>query len=132
MADYGVNLYGNAIIVNSKFAADHPEEVRGFLRAFVRGLKMTVASPASALGYVLERGDTSKKTIELERLKMVIRDNILTPEVKANGYGGIDDDRFARAIDQLALAYKFKSAKPKPDEIFDASFLPAAATRQFQ
>ena len=33
MADYGVNLYGNAIIVNPKFAAEHPEAVKGFLRA---------------------------------------------------------------------------------------------------
>ncbi len=130
MADYGVNLYGNAIIVNPKFAAEHAEEVRGFLRAFVRGLKMTVASPASALGYVLERSDTARKNLELERLKMVIREKIATPEVKANGYGGIDGERFARAIDQLALAYKFKSAKPKPDDIFDASFLPPAAERK--
>ena len=39
MADYGVNLYGSAIIVNSKFAAEHPDAVKGFLRAFMRGLK---------------------------------------------------------------------------------------------
>jgi NitT/TauT family transport system substrate-binding protein len=130
MADYGVNLYGNAIIVNAKFAAENPEAVKGFLHAFVRGLKMTVASPASALGYVLERSDTARKNLELERLKMVIRENILTPEVKANGYGGIDEARFSAAIDQLALAYKFKAAKPKPDEIFDASFLPPAAERK--
>ena len=29
MADYGVNLYGNAIIVNPKFAAEKPEAVKG-------------------------------------------------------------------------------------------------------
>ncbi len=27
---------------------------------------------------------------------MAIHDNIVTPEVKANGYGGIDGARFAR------------------------------------
>ena len=32
MADYGVELYGKAIIVNSKFAAEHPDAVKGFLR----------------------------------------------------------------------------------------------------
>jgi len=130
MADYGVNLYGNAIVVNTKFAADHPEAVKGFLRAFLRGLKMTVASPASALEYVLERSDTSKKTLELDRLKMVIRENIVTPEVKANGYGGVDGERFSRALEQLALTHKFKADKPKLDEIFDASFLPPAADRR--
>ena len=97
MADYGVNLYGNAIIVSPKFAEKHPDAVKGFLRAFLRGLKMTVQAPASAISFVLERNDGAKKNLELERLKMVIRDNILTPEVKANGYGGIDAGRFADA-----------------------------------
>jgi len=129
MADYGVNLYGNAIIVNSKFAVDHPEAVKGFLHAFLRGLKATVASPASALNYVLERADAAKKSIELERLQMVIRQNIVTPEVKANGYGGVDGERFARALDQLALTTKFKE-KPKLEDIFDASFLPPASERK--
>ena len=45
MADYGVNLYGNAIIVNPKFAAEKPEAVKGFLRAFIKGLKDTVKRP---------------------------------------------------------------------------------------
>ncbi len=60
---------------------------------------------------------------------MVIRDNIVTDEVKADGYGGIDRARFARAVDQLALAYKFIGAKPKPDDIFDGAFLPPTADR---
>jgi NitT/TauT family transport system substrate-binding protein len=130
MADYGVNLYGNAIIVNTKFAAEHPDAVKGFLRAFVKGLKKTVAAPAAAIGFGLERADGASKNLELDRLNMVIRENIVTPEVKANGYGGIDAARFAGAIDQLALAYKFKSAKPKLEDIFDAAYLPPAAERQ--
>ena len=131
MADYGVNLYGNAIIVNPKFAAEHPDAVKGFLRAFVKGLKETVKSPATAVDSVLKRNDAAKKAVELERLNMAIRDNIVTPEVKANGYGGIDSARFARAIDQIGLTYKFKAAKPKPEDIFDASYLPPAADRKF-
>ena len=95
MADYGVNLYGNAIIVNPKFATEHPDAVKGFLRAFVKGLKETVKSPATAVDSVLKRNDVAKKAVELERLNMAIRDNIVTPEVKANGYGGIDSARFA-------------------------------------
>ena len=33
MANYGLKLYGSAIIVNSKFAAEKPEVVKAFLRA---------------------------------------------------------------------------------------------------
>jgi NitT/TauT family transport system substrate-binding protein len=130
MADYGVNLYGNAIIVNPKFAAEKPEAVRGFLRAFVRGLKETTRSPARAVESVLKRNDVAKKDVELERLNIALKENILTPEVRTNGYGAIDPVRMEKAIDQIGLTYKFKNAKPKPGEVFDASFLPPAKDRK--
>jgi NitT/TauT family transport system substrate-binding protein len=130
MANYGVDLYSNAIIVNEKFAATHPDAVKGFLRAFLKGIKETVKAPTAAVELVLKRNDSVKKDIEIDRLKMAIRDNIVTPEVKANGFGGIDNARFARAIEQIALTYKFKTAKPKPEDVFDASYLPPAAERE--
>jgi NitT/TauT family transport system substrate-binding protein len=129
MADYGVELYGNAIIVNPKFAAAQPDAVKGVLRAFVKGLKDTVKSPARAVDSVIERMNGAKKAVELERLRMAIKDNILTPEVKAHGYGAIDEARLAKAIDQIALTYTFKNGKPKPSDAFDASFLPPASER---
>src|SRR5665213_4011190 len=42
MSDYGVELYGSAIVANTKFATANPEVVKGFLRAFLKGLKETV------------------------------------------------------------------------------------------
>jgi NitT/TauT family transport system substrate-binding protein len=130
MADYGVDLYGNAIIVNSKFADEHPDAVKGFLRAFMKALKETIMQPSAAIDSIIRRNGQARKNVELERLNMAIRENIVTPEVKANGYGGIDQDRFARAIEQIALTHKFK-AKPKPADIFDSSFLPADAARKY-
>ena len=129
MADYGVNLYGNSIIVNPKFAAEHPDAVRGFLRAFLKGLRDTARDPAAAVNAVIQRNDVAKKDVELERLNMALRDNILTPEVRAEGFGGVDVARLDKAIDQIALTYEFK-AKPKGADIFDSSFLPPAADRR--
>jgi NitT/TauT family transport system substrate-binding protein len=129
MADYGLKLYGNAIIVNAKFAAEKPEAVRAFLHAFLQGLKEIVRRPAEAVDTIMRRDDTVKRDVELERLRMAIRDNIVTPEVKANGYGAVDPERLAESIDQIGLVYTFK-AKPKAEDIFDASFLPPAAERK--
>ena len=130
MADHGVNLYGNTIIVNPKFAADKPDAVKGFLRAFLKGLKDTVKDPSTATDSVIKRNDIAKKPVELERLRMALKDNILTAEVKANGYGAVDNARLEKAIDQIALTYEFKNAKPKAADAFDASFLPSAADRK--
>ena len=129
MANYGLKLYGGAIIVNSKFAAEKPDAVEAFLRAFLRGLKDTIKNPYAAVDSVLRREDLGKKEVELERLRMAIRDNIVTPEARANGLGAIDEARLAQAIDQIALTHAFKS-KPKAGDIFDPAFLPAAADRK--
>jgi NitT/TauT family transport system substrate-binding protein len=129
MADYGLKLYGNAIIINPKFAAEKPEAVRAFLQAFLMGLKDIVRRPAEAVESVVRRDDTVKKEVELERLRMAIRDNIVTPEVRANGYGAVDLARLGESIDQIALVHTFK-AKPKAEDIFEASFLPPADERR--
>jgi NitT/TauT family transport system substrate-binding protein len=129
MADYGMKLYGNAIIVNSKFAAEKPEAVRTFLRVFLQTLKEAIRHPAGAVDSIARRDDAANKEVELERLRMAIRDNIITPEVRMNGLGAVDMTRLEASIDQIGLVHTFK-AKPKPDEIFDAAFLPPADARK--
>jgi len=129
MADYGVELYGDAIMASAKFSQEKPEALRAFLRAYVRALRATVRDPARAVDAMLARNDAAKRDVELERLRMAIGDNIVTPAVKMNGYGDIDARRFATAIDQIALAYRFK-AKDKAAGAFDSSFLPPAAERR--
>jgi NitT/TauT family transport system substrate-binding protein len=131
MADYGVNLYGNAIIVNPKFAAEKPEVVKAFLRAFTKGLQETVKNPGTSVDSVIKRNDVAKKEVELERLNMAIKDNIVTDEVKKIGYGAIENGRLDNAIDQMGLTFTFK-AKPKATDIFDASFLPDMTARKVQ
>jgi NitT/TauT family transport system substrate-binding protein len=129
MANFGLKLYGNAIIINPKIAAEKPEAVRAFLHAFLKGLKDIVRRPAEAVESVVRRDDTVKKEVELERLRMAIRDNIVTPEVRANGFGAVDFTRLGESNDQIGLVYTFK-AKPKPEDIFDESFLPPADERR--
>jgi NitT/TauT family transport system substrate-binding protein len=129
MADYGVRVYGNAIMVNTKFADEKPEAVKAFLRAYVKALRETVRDPARAVDAVVKRSEGAKKEVELERLRMALRDNILTPAVKANGYGGVDSARLDQAIEQIGQTYQFKD-KPMAAGAFDNSFLPPASGRQ--
>jgi NitT/TauT family transport system substrate-binding protein len=114
--------------VNPKFATDHPDAVKGFLRAFVKSLKSTAKDPAAAVDSVVKRNEAAKKDVELERLNMALHDNILTPEARAEGLGGVDGARFDKAIDQIALTYGFK-ARPRSSDIFDSTSLPPAADR---
>ena len=129
MANYGLKLYGNAVIVSPKFAAEKPDEVKAFLQAYLKGLKETVRRPAEAVETIVRRADGTKKEVELERLRMAIRDNIVTPEVRADGFGAVDTGRLFEAIEQIASVHPFK-AKPRPEDIFEGAFLPPAGERR--
>jgi NitT/TauT family transport system substrate-binding protein len=130
MSERGLELYGASIFVNTKVLAEKPEAVKGFLRAFVLGLKDTLRDPAAAIDSVVRRVGAGQRDVEAERLRVTIRDSILTPEVASDGLGGIEDARFARALDQIAIGYAYKNNKPKVSDIFDPSFLPSEAARK--
>jgi NitT/TauT family transport system substrate-binding protein len=127
-ADYGCEAYGFAVIVNPTFAAAGPENVKGFLRALIAGTHLAISEPARAADEVVSRMEDGSRDLELERLRTVIRDNILTGEVGRNGIGGIDPARFARSIDQIAEDFKFHK-RPSAADIFDDGFLPPPGSR---
>jgi len=128
MADYGVDLYGNTIIVSPAFAESNPDAVKGFLRALNKGIKETIADPEAAIEYVVAANPIVDKATELERLQMAIDQNIVTDATRKDGLGAVDPARLGSAIDQIGLTFEYAD-KPTADSAFDASFLPDAAER---
>jgi NitT/TauT family transport system substrate-binding protein len=129
MSDYGVQLYGNVIMVSPKMMAENPDAVRKFLRALTRSVKDVVKNPDGAVDSVIKRNDVAKREVELERLKMTLDMNVATPWAKANGIGGIDEARWNTALDQIGLTFQFKD-KAKSGAAFVSDFLPPAADRK--
>jgi NitT/TauT family transport system substrate-binding protein len=127
-ADYGCEAYGFAVIVNPAFAAAKPEAVKGFVRAAIAGTHLAIHQPGRTADEVVSRIDGGSRELELERLRTVISDNILTGEVKRDGIGGIDPARFERSIDQIAEDFKFQK-RPTAADIFDGAFLPPVGGR---
>ena len=117
--------------MNPKFAAEKPEAVKAFLQRLPEGPEGDdQATRPTAVDSVVKRDDVAKKEVELERLRMAIRDNIVTPEVKADGFGAVDVARL-EAVDRPDRAWSTRSRPSrKPEDIFDASFLPPAAERK--
>jgi NitT/TauT family transport system substrate-binding protein len=129
MRDFGVELYGNAFIVNPKFAADNPKAVQGFARAIIRGVQETLKSPEAAIKSLVARNPIANEAVELERLKLALSRNFVSKEVEASGYGGVDMARLGRSIEQIGLTFQFK-AQPKAEDIFTSEFLPPADQRK--
>ena len=123
MADNGLSLYGNAIIVNTDFAEANKEAVTGFLRAVAKGWKDVIADPDAGAAMVAKRNPAADVALEARRLKLAIDGNVVTDYTKANGMGNIDPVRFEKSLGQLAENYEFK-AEPKPALYFTDVYLP--------
>lgn len=123
MADHGVALYGNAVIVNTDFAKANPEAVTGFIRAVAKGWKDSISDPEAAIAALMARNPAADAALERQRLQMSIDDNVLTDWVEENGLGGIDEARMAKAIEQTKSVYSFVNA-PDAKLYFDPSYLP--------
>jgi len=123
MADHGLALYGNAIIVNTDYAAENPDVINGFLTAVAKGVADAATDPAAGSQAVIDRNPAGDLNLETRRLEMALRDNILTDYVTEHGMGTIDEDRFAKALEQLAVTYEFQN-DPDMTAIFSDEYLP--------
>jgi NitT/TauT family transport system substrate-binding protein len=128
-SDFGMDLYGSAIVTTAAFAAANPKAVSGFVAALSRGLTDTIKNPAGSIPAVKARNQQIDEALELRRLEYVLANLIVTPFTKANGFGGIDEARYAKEIDFLAEVFELPQ-KPSVASVFTSKFLPDASKRR--
>ena len=126
--DYGMDFYANGIAVTPKFLKEHPDAVRGFIRATIKGARDTILRPEMAIAATKKFEPLIDEKVEADRLRLGIDCCLLTPAVKKNGYGDVDMARLQRSIEQAALSYGLKNI-PTAKDMFDSSFLPPKAER---
>ena len=128
MRDWGLDLYGNGIVANPDFLRFSPKAVAGFVRGTIRGIQETLRDPDAAIESVMKRNPIAKRDVELERLKLSLERNFVTPDVRKNGLGAVDTKRLERSIDQIGLTFQYTN-KPKAADIFTAQYLPPKEQR---
>jgi NitT/TauT family transport system substrate-binding protein len=123
--DYGVKLYGNAIIATPKILKENPEAVKAFLRAFTKGAKDVIDDPAKAIEAVKARDGIINTELETRRLKLAIDTVINSADARTEGFGQIRGPRLSLMASQVSDAFNTKS-RVKADDIWNGSFLPTA------
>ena len=123
MRDYGVDLYGNAIVANPDFMRFNPKAVAGFVKATIKGVQETIRNPEAAIDSLMKRNAIANRDVELERLKLSIERNFVSPDVLKAGLGGVDIKRLERSIDQIGFTFSYTN-KPKATDIFTEQHLP--------
>jgi len=122
--DYGVKLYGNAIIASPKIIKENPAAVKAFLAAFTKGAKDVIADPAKAIETVKARDGIINVPLETRRLQLAIDTVINSPDARAEGFGQIKGPRLSLMASQVSDAFGTKT-RVKADDIWNGSFLPS-------
>lgn len=123
--DFGVNLYGNAIIASPKIIKENPAAVKAFLSAFTKGAKDVINNPAAAIADVKARNEIINVELETRRLQMAIDTVINNASGREEGFGRISGPRLSLMASQVSDAFNTKT-RVKVDDIWNGSFLPTA------
>ena len=123
--DFGVKLYGNAIIASPKLIKENPAALKAFLAAFTKGAKDVIANPAAAIGDVKARDGIINVELETRRLQLAIDTVINSPSAREEGFGQIKGPRLSLMASQVSDAFNTKT-RVKSEDIWNGSFLPTA------
>ncbi len=124
--NYGVKLYGNAIIVSPKLIKENPAAIKAFLAAFTKGMKDVIANPAAAVADVKARDGIINVELETRRLQLAIDSAINSPNARLEGFGQATGPRLALMASQVSDAFNTKT-RINPDAVWNPSFLPSKA-----
>jgi NitT/TauT family transport system substrate-binding protein len=124
--DYGVKLYGNAIIVSPKLIKENPAAIKAFLAAFTKAAKEVVANPVEGITYVKGRDGIINVALEERRLKLAIDTVINSADARTEGFGKINDSRLSLMASQVSDAFNTKTRVDR-NAIWNGSFLPSDA-----
>jgi len=126
--DYGVKLYGNAIIVGEDFLKKNPEAVKAFLRAFTKGMKDVIADPAASIATLKARDGLVNEALEIRRLKLALDASVLTTDARNEGFGATTAPRLSLMASQVSDAYATKE-RVNTNTVWNGSYLPGVAER---
>ena len=122
--DYGVKLYGNAIIVSPKLIKENPAAIKAFLAAFTKAAKEVVANPVEGITYVKGRDGIINVALEERRLKLAIDTVINSPDARTEGFGKVNDGRLSLMASQVSDAFGTKTRVDR-NAVWNGSFLPS-------
>jgi NitT/TauT family transport system substrate-binding protein len=117
------DLYGNTILTRSDLAKDHPDQVKKFTGALLKGLQDTYDDPAGAAAILKKYVPNTDLAVATEEL------NIMKKYIKPDGFDGplgdVDVDRVKKIISLLDESGAIKPAgSVKPEDVVTMSLAP--------
>lgn len=120
-ADYGLDLYGDAIFASRQMLETRPETVQKFMAATLKGNLYAFEHPEEAIEILRQSNPEIDPAVGLKEL-LDTRDLALTEEVKEHGYGHIDAERMNGTI-SIVNEYIGLSRTLEPEDVYTLKFI---------
>jgi NitT/TauT family transport system substrate-binding protein len=130
-SDYGVDLYGSGILVRREYVDSHPDIVRKFVKATIRGVQAMLQNKEEAIATLRKRDPLLDSKTELDRLNLMIEMTLDRPSVRDNGLGFVDPARVDGSIKTINKVFKLTST-PVASDIYTAQFMPPKEERMLK
>jgi NitT/TauT family transport system substrate-binding protein len=116
------------LVTNRKFAREHPEELRAFVRAYIRGWRDYLEGDPAPAHALLKKANANNTDDFMMFSRQAIIDGKLVTGRDASGgpaqIGRLDPVRYSRQIQQLEELGILKKGKITASEAIDTRFLP--------
>jgi NitT/TauT family transport system substrate-binding protein len=122
LADHGLVLYSNGILVREDYLKANGAQVKAFVKASLDGWQDTIANPKEAANIVVKHIKGLDPDVALQEIA-IVNSLVATPQTRAQGLGTIDPKLMAGSVNLIANNIG-AAGKIAANDVFDASFLP--------
>lgn len=126
--DFNLDGFGNAVFATRDFVEKNPKTVAAFVKGLNRAMKELIADPKAAIAAIKGRDPLVSTDLENDRLKLYVRELLLTKNVKDNGFSSVDMKKMERTIASVMDAFNVK-ANVTVASVYTDRFLPPKAER---
>ncbi len=120
-ADYGVDVYSNALVVTDKYAKENGPLIKRFVKASLRGWEFALKNPEAAIDILAKYRPEIDNPMMLANLKLII-DLFRTNRYKEHGIGWVDEKKMADSI-KIISQYRDLKVNMKPGDVYTNEFL---------
>ena len=126
--DFNLDGFGNAVFATRDFVDKNPKTVAAFVKGLNRSMKDLISDPKAAIAAIKGRDPLVNIELESERLKLYIKELLLTKHVRENGFSSADMKKMERQIASVIDAFNVKANIPVAS-VYTEKFLPPKADR---
>ena len=126
--DFNLDGFGNAVFATRDFVDKNPKTVAAFVKGLNRSMKDLISDPKAAIAAIKGRDPLVNIELESERLKLYIKELLLTKHVRENGFSSADIEKMERQIASVIDAFNVKANIPVAS-VYTEKFLPPKADR---